>query len=126
MDRHQTLDGFDLDDQLARDDQIHPVPAVKPHLLVEDWQSHLPIVGNACGTKFETQALLVRGLEQPWSQSAMHLNRQSNHALTQITPMGQSYSRVAGLRALRASVVKSVNFYIKNTPLPVVCVSNSL
>src|SRR5256885_14022983 len=41
--------------------------------------------------QLEAQALLVGRLKQPWTEMTMNLNRQTDHALTQITVVRQAH-----------------------------------
>src|SRR5262245_24385506 len=60
--------GFDLDDDTAAYDQVHPIAAVRQDALVFDRQRYLPQKCEAAEPQLSTQTLLVREFEQPGTE----------------------------------------------------------
>jgi hypothetical protein len=84
MDRQHMFKAFDLKDQNLLDDQVQPVTAVQFHALVLDRKRNLPLESDSSQMKFVAKTFLVGGFQQTRPERAMHLDRGSDHTLSEL------------------------------------------
>src|SRR5205823_4803643 len=87
MDRHQSLNGFQLQDESAFDDDIDPIPAIQPHRFVDHRQGYLTFKVYPSPTQLKTEAFLVRGLQQSGTKMAVNLDGEANNLVRQDVPL---------------------------------------
>lgn len=80
----QFLDGFEFQQQYARDDEVHAVAAIELRTLVDQRERHLAFVGDTHRQQFQMQRPLVVRLIQPRSKLSMHRHGSSDHLPGQI------------------------------------------
>jgi hypothetical protein len=64
MDWQDRADGFDFQNQLARDDDIRLETVADFRALIDDRNCDLPAEGNACVYQFSAKAQLIYGFQQ--------------------------------------------------------------
>ena len=79
--RQKPLDGLDLHDEALAEHAVETVAAVEPGTLVHNRDGTLTFKRQAAQRELMGQALFVRGLEQPRSEMAVHLQARANHLL---------------------------------------------
>ena len=79
MDWQDGADGFEFQDELARDDDIRA--------FIEDGNCDLPGERDACVCQLSAQAQLIYGFQQSGAGMSVHLDRQPDH------PIGQRFRK---------------------------------
>ncbi len=72
MDRRQGVDRFHFDDHLTLHEKIQAKSGVYTLLPERDRHRDLPLDANAETKEFQSQTLLVNGLQQAGAKLAMH------------------------------------------------------
>jgi len=80
VDLQQLFDGFDFDNELTLNDDIHSITAFEPNLLVDGRKGHLATISHARMLEFETQAFFIDRFEEPcpswrWTSIANPMTR---------------------------------------------------
>ena len=83
MDRQQSLDSFDFNNQVAFEDDIQPIPAIQLNALIEDRQRHLSGKWDAGLPQLQTETFFVCGFKQSGPERSVHGNREADKALGQ-------------------------------------------
>ncbi len=83
MGRQDGGNRFDLNDDLARDNDVGPEPVPDRHGFVDDRNGNLAFEWNACRAQLMAQALLIHRPNQSGSRVAMHLYSQPDHLFGQ-------------------------------------------
>ncbi len=89
INRRCFLGGFDFDHYRVLNHQIHSVCRLQLDPLVLDRQMRLPLESHAQLAQLIAETLLVRRLEKPRPQMAVHLNRRTNNLVGQLV-LGRS------------------------------------
>ena len=71
---HHFVDALDLEDDAVFNEKVQTVSALEVHTLVMDWNRHLLAKPYFTAKQLVRQTASVRGLQQSWSQGAVHLN----------------------------------------------------
>jgi hypothetical protein len=71
VNRENSLDRLNFDDQAARNEYVQPVSAVQTHILVLEWHIHLPLKGDPFEGQFPAEALLIGALQETRAQARM-------------------------------------------------------
>nr|WP_254054142.1 hypothetical protein [Singulisphaera sp. GP187] len=79
VDRGQSFDGFQLDEEAFRDDDIHDVITIKRDILVMDRELLLPLKQDVVLPQFITQTFFLRRLQQSRPEHSMNLDCRSDH-----------------------------------------------
>jgi hypothetical protein len=91
MDRQKPFHGFDFDNELVLNDDVHPVSAFELNPLVEHGQRYLTAISDAGLFELETQAFFINRFEQPRADLSMHIHCRPDDALTQLTAVGKPH-----------------------------------
>src|SRR5438874_2445833 len=91
MHRHNPLCRLDLYNELLADYNIEPVTAIEAYVLVDDWQRDLATVLDTRLAKLAGQTFFVSGFKQARAEMAMHLDRQTDYSLSQLTVAGEGH-----------------------------------
>ena len=71
---HHCVDALDFEADAVFHETVQTVSALEVHTLVMDWNRHLLAKPYFTATQLGRQTASVRGLQQSWSQGAVHLN----------------------------------------------------
>lgn len=83
MDRMQALNGLQLNDQTALNQQVEPQRTSDWSTFVFEWDTLLDFDVKAIHVQLHGQALAIDGFQQSWSERSMHFDRAANHTLGQ-------------------------------------------
>jgi hypothetical protein len=78
VNRSESVDGLELDNQAPRDQQVGPHLAYEP-IFVEDGNRGLPNESYAAQRQFEVERLLVDTFEETGAEHTMHLDGGLHH-----------------------------------------------
>ena len=79
MDRLDTLDAFELHDQLVLHQQINPIPTIEAHTFVLYRQRMLRYEADFVTLKLMSETPLICRFQQPRPEYAVHLNGTANY-----------------------------------------------
>ena len=79
VDRQDVFDSFHLENQDLIDQLVDPVGRIDTVSVENDWHVHLPLHAVVPARQLQREALIVHGLEQPWTKLLMDANRSSDH-----------------------------------------------
>ena len=79
----KSLDSLEFDDDFVSNNDVHPIPAIQPHGLVDYRQGDLPKKGNVILLEFIAEAFLICRFQQPRTECAMHFDRKPDDFLGQ-------------------------------------------
>src|SRR4051812_37006080 len=79
MDRKRLIDRLELDDHQAGEEDIDVQLTIEISVLVENRDPGLPDELDPALFQFMTEAFLVDGLKEPWTESPMNLDRRTDN-----------------------------------------------
>lgn len=79
MDRLDTIDRFDLNNDEIRDQQIDSIPGIQLQSLVADGQLQLPLKRDLLQTQLSTQAEFVGRFEKAGTKGPVYFNGRSDN-----------------------------------------------
>ena len=88
MDRQESINRFQLDDNLTRHDQIDPIRCRQRRLLVADRNRPLRLESDVSRRQLELETRQVRRLEQAGPKVTMHFNRSSDDVVGHLIEYG--------------------------------------
>ena len=74
MNRSETFDGFQLDDNSVLNQQINSISTLEFHILVDDRDRFLAFHGQLAQCQFFREAFFVGGLQQAGPKKTVNLN----------------------------------------------------
>src|SRR5258708_38984884 len=81
MDRQHAVDALDFDDQRLFDDEVDSVCGSDVYSGIADGQAHLATIVQPRLRKLMTEALLIRTLQQAWSERCMDVHGRADHSV---------------------------------------------
>jgi hypothetical protein len=84
MNRQETFDRLELDDDTLSDDEIEPVPAIDQSPLVGYRHRHLPFEREPANRKLPREARFVRRLQESGTYDTMYLDQSADDVLRTI------------------------------------------
>lgn len=83
MDRRQSLNRFDFNNQVTFEDDIQSIAAIQANAFIEDRQRHLSSKRDAGLPQLQTETFFVCGFKQSGPKRSVHGNREADYALGQ-------------------------------------------
>src|SRR5690606_7301670 len=96
VNRSDPFNRFELDHDLTLDDEIHAVATVQRDALVLKRKCDLFLEVDLAKVKLVRQALFVSGLQEPWTESSMDLDRCADDVFGDLLVMKHSVSPNVG------------------------------
>src|SRR6266540_2904092 len=84
MNREQTLDHFELQQDGVSNDQVEAIAAVEAHTLVHHRQGSLSFELDASFSQLGADTGLVGRFHEPWAEMSMHLDQRTDRLLRTI------------------------------------------